>query len=196
MPSRHVEVSVLPSVVLLAVLASVVLLERLRRRAALTVPRAVVGVVAAVFVAGMLGNTVLPVHLGRSSDRAWWQYLHLTPLVGTDPRDMVMNVVVFLPLGVLLPLIARVRSARRVLLIGFLTSLTMELLQWVNAVTVHGGHLPDVNDLLANTVGTPLGYGAFRAALALPGFARLARAATWPVAPREGAAVHPAAVGS
>ena len=45
--------------------------------------------------------------------------------------------VVFLPLGVLLPIVARVRSAGRVLLYAFLLSLTMEALQFLNAVTGH-----------------------------------------------------------
>jgi glycopeptide antibiotics resistance protein len=52
----------------------------------------------------------------------------------------------------------------------------MELLQLLNAVTGHGGHIADVNELLANTVGAPLGYALFRVALLLPLSARVAGA--------------------
>ena len=116
----------------------------------------------------MVANTLLPIHLGAAdSDLPWWASVNLTPLAGTEWFDMARNVVVFVPLGLLLPLVARVRSARGVLLWGFLVSLTMEALQLVN-------------DLLANTLGAPTGYGLFRAAVLLPALAHLAGAATWP----------------
>ncbi len=179
----------LPVVVPLAVLALVVLLGRLRRRGALTLPRIAVAVVLCVYGAGVVANTVFPVTIGRgASDLPWTVFLHLTPLAGTEPFDMLQNVVVFVPLGVLLPLVARVRSAGRVLLIGFLVSLFMEALQLLNAVTASGGHVADVDDLLANTVGAPIGYGLLQAALLVPALARLAAAATWPAPHGEGRA--------
>ena len=181
MPTTVHEIPVLPSVVVLSVVAFAVSLRWLHRRGALTLPRAVVGAVLAGYVAGIIGNTLLPIRLGYDGGGVrWWEYLNLTPLAGTDPADMVMNVVVFVPLGVLLPLVARVGSVVRVLVWGFAVSLVMELSQWAGMVLVHGGHLPDVNDLLANTVGAPLGFGLFRLAVLLPVLGRLARAATWP----------------
>ncbi|MDX6243018.1 MAG: hypothetical protein QOE76_741 [Frankiales bacterium] len=59
---------------------------------------------------------------------------------------------------------------------GSCSALSMELLQLLNAVTGHGGHIADVNELLANTVGAPLGYALFRVALLLPLSARVAGA--------------------
>jgi glycopeptide antibiotics resistance protein len=100
--------------------------------------------------------------------------------VGTEPRDMLQNVVVFVPLGLLLPLVSRARSLPSVLLTGFLLSLTMEALQFLNAVVADGGHIADVNDLLANTLGAVVGYGLHRVALRLPALGGFARAATWP----------------
>jgi glycopeptide antibiotics resistance protein len=175
------EIPVLPSVVVLSVVAFAVSLWWLHRRRALTLPRAAVGAVLAGYVAGIIGNTLLPIRLGYDSGGVrWWEYLNLTPLAGTEPADVLMNVVVFLPLGVLLPLVARVGSAVRVVVWGFAVSLAMELAQWLGMVVAHGGHLPDVNDLLANTVGAPIGFGLFRLAVLLPVLGRLARAATWP----------------
>lgn len=181
MPSGYRDITALPVVVPLAVAVCAVLVWLLHRRAALTTPRVIVVVGTCVYGAGVLANTLFPVVLGTpGSDLPWWRIPNVTPLAGTEWFDMAQNVVVFLPLGVLLPLLGRVRSLPGVLLGGFLVSLAMEVLQWINAVTAHGGHIPDVNDLLANTLGAPLGYAAYRVALLLPGARRLARAATWP----------------
>lgn len=117
---------------------------------------------------------------------------NLVPLAGTEPADMLQNVVVFLPLGVLLPIVARVRSALRVLLCGLLLSLSMEAVQLLNAVTGHGGHVADVNDLLANAAGALLGYGVLRCALLVPPAAQVVRATTWPA--RTGPSRPPAQV--
>jgi glycopeptide antibiotics resistance protein len=195
MPSSYHEIPVLPVVVALAAVAFAVLLWRLHRRAAMTVPRVVVSAAMCVYGAGVIGNTLLPIYVGTSGhDQPWRVYLNLTPLVGTEPMDMLQNVVVFVPLGFLLPLIAGVTSLPRVLLWGFLVSLTMEALQFVNAVTAHGGHVADVNDLLANTLGAPLGYGIFRVALLLPALGRWAGTATWPMPPQGEPEIQPARI--
>jgi hypothetical protein len=184
------EVPVLPVVVPLGVLVLAFLLWRLHRRAAITAPRVAVAVVVSVYVAGVVANSLFPVFLGKpGGGTAWWEVPYLTPVVGYEVRDLVENVAVFVPLGFLLPLlVARATSLPRVVVSGFLISLTIELLQWVNAVTVQGGHAPDVNDLLSNTLGTPLGYGLYRLALLLPVLGGLTRAAAWP-----GASEPPAA---
>jgi len=89
-------------------------------------------------------------HLG------WRVFIHLTPLVGAEPGDVLDNVVLFLPLGVLLALLARVQSARRVTLIEFVLGLIIETTQFVLGVTVSTGHVAGVNDLLGNTIGAAL----------------------------------------
>ena len=86
----------------------------------------------------MVADSLFPIHLGKDTDALWWAWPNLTPLVGHEARDVLENVVAFL------------------------------LLQWVDGVTVHGGRVPDINDLLFNTVGIPIGYGLLRAALLLP----------------------------
>jgi glycopeptide antibiotics resistance protein len=181
MPGNHHEITALPVVVPLAVVAFAAMLWRLHRRAALTLPRVLLSAAACVYGAGVVANTLLPISLGRPDDHQPWSvFLNLVPLVNTEPADMLQNVVVFVPLGLLLPLLARVGSARRILLHGFLLSLTMEVVQLANSVTGHGGHIADINDLLANTLGAAVGHGLFRAALLLPALARTAAAASWP----------------
>src|ERR1700712_3442075 len=164
--SAYRELPTLPIVAPLAILAFSVLLWRLRRRSALTVLRALVAATVCIYGAGVIANTLFPIYRSMpSSSQAWSDYLNLTPLAGTEVADMLQNVLVFLPLGVLLPLVGRIRSAAGALIGGFALSLTMELLQLVNDVTGHGGHIADVNDLLANTLGCLIGYGIFRVAL-------------------------------
>ena len=179
------QVPVLPVVVPLGLVVFAVLLWRLHRRAALTLPRAVVAAVVAVYVAGVVANSLFPVFIGKGGVEPWWLTMNLVPLVNTAVGDMLENVAVFVPLGVLLPLVTRTSSFSRVLLWGFLASLAIEVLQLVNSIAANGGHASDVNDLLANVLGAAVGYGVLRIALLLPAVARLVRAATWPGAPGE-----------
>ncbi len=172
--------------------ASVALvLVHLRRRGALTLPRVLGGALACVYLAGIVANTLLPIYLGRPDYGVpWHAYLNLRPLTNTSAADMVQNVVVFMPLGILLSLLAGVRSIRRVVLWGFTLSFVMEAAQFLNAVTGHGGHVADVNDLLANVLGAPLGYGVFLLALRLPAARRLADALAWPPAGDDVDEIH------
>lgn len=182
MPNTPLEITALPVVVPLGAVVFAILLWRLHRLGAVTLPRIAAVAVLCVYGAGVIGNTLLPIFIGATpSDLPWWSALNLVPLVHTDTFDMLDNVLVFLPLGFILPIVFRVSSVRGVLLAGFLVSLTMEAIQFVNAMIADGGHIADINDLLANTLGAPIGYGLYRIALLLPSVARLARAATWPV---------------
>ena len=69
-------------------------------------------------------------------------------------RSSVENVLLFVPLGVFLPLLdRRYRAAKNTVLFGFGLSLAMELLQ------IFTYRATDVNDLITNTLGTLVGYG-------------------------------------
>lgn len=181
MSDPYHEISRLPVALPLAAATVAALVWRLRRLKALTWPRGLVVVAFCTYGVAVFAATLLPVQLGRPDDHVPWRwFVNLTPLVEAEWHDVVQNVVLFVPLGVLLPLVARVDSLRRILLVGFLASLTIELLQLASDILVRAGHAVDVNDLLANVVGAPVGYGLLRGALRLPAVARLADAATWP----------------
>ena len=106
--------------------------------------------------------------------------MHLTPLIGAEPGDVLDNVMLLLPLGVFLALLARARSARRVALTGFGLSLVIETTQLVLDVTVSTGRVADINDLLGNTIGAAAGYALFRLCGYVAPLARLRTAMTWP----------------
>ncbi|AWB92297.1 VanZ family protein [Aeromicrobium chenweiae] len=180
------QIPTLPVVVPLGLLMFAAMLWLLHRRGAVTALRVLVAAVVCVYGVGVVANTILPIYTGRVDDygQSWTVYLNLAPLGDYELADALTNVVVFLPLGVLLPIVARVDSALRVLVCGFVLSLTMEAVQLANSVTGHGGHVADINDLLANTLGAPLGYAVLRAAMLLPPVARLVAATTWPAGRR------------
>ena len=81
--------------------------------------------------------------------------LNLIPFVGMpdDWKNSILNVLLFIPLGILLPLLwDNYKSCRHTVLFGFAMSLTIELLQILTYRTT------DVNDLITNTLGAYLGY--------------------------------------
>ncbi len=68
------------------------------------------------------------------------------------------NVIGFIPYGIFIPILfRRTDGFLKLLLIGFLTSLTIETIQLMFDVGVF-----DVDDLMLNTLGTILGYGLYR----------------------------------
>lgn len=190
MSSPQQELPALPIVLVLAVAAFAVMLWLLHRRGGLTVPRVLVSGAACLYGAGVLANTIFPIYVGGTgSPEDWTVFLNLEPLADTETFDMVQNVLVFLPLGILLPLVGRVRSIWRVLLFGFLLSLSMEAIQLLNAVTGHGGHIADINDLVANTIGAPIGYCLYLVISQIPVLGGWLDACTWP--PRREARSDP-----
>ena len=74
----------------------------------------------------------------------------------TSTDQYIANVLLFVPVGFLLPVLwERFRTLRTVALAGFLLSLAIEVAQMFSF------RCTDVDDLLMNTAGALLGYGAF-----------------------------------
>lgn len=68
----------------------------------------------------------------------------------------VQNIVLFIPLGFMLPLLwSKYQNPRKALVCGFLLSLVIELMQLLNF------RATDIDDLLMNTLGTGIGYLLF-----------------------------------
>jgi len=85
--------------------------------------------------------------------------IDLNPIsIFTHPASSILNIIMMMPLGVLLPMLwPNFRSWRAVALAGFALSLTIEISQLftVRAVTV--------DDILMNTLGAIVGYAVYRA---------------------------------
>lgn len=75
----------------------------------------------------------------------------------SDVRNTLLNILLFMPLGILLPLLwARYPGLKETVLFGLVMSASIELLQILTY------RATDINDIIANTLGTALGYLAFR----------------------------------
>lgn len=81
--------------------------------------------------------------------------LNLIPFADmlASPKNTLLNVALFLPLGILLPLIwEQFRKKKSTVLFGLGMSLATELLQ------ILVGRATDINDLITNTLGAFLGF--------------------------------------
>lgn len=93
----------------------------------------------------------------------------LIPFHDYEVGDALTNVLVFVPRGVLIPLLVARPSWLRVLTVAAGVSLAIELMQLSAQAFFAGGHVADVNDLLFNVIGAAIGYGLFLLLTRLPG---------------------------
>lgn len=85
-----------------------------------------------------------------------FNYLSNSPTLGIAIRNLLGNIMIFIPLGFFVPLLCRSTKWKTVLVIGFIASLIMETVQGVFRVGIF-----DVDDILLNMFGTIFGYGTF-----------------------------------
>ncbi len=83
---------------------------------------------------------------------------------GPQLRVLIANVVMFLPFGFFAASIAtKGTSARRVVIAGTLVSCAVELAQWlISSWLGYTYRTADIDDVILNTIGTAIGYLAFR----------------------------------
>ncbi|WP_186317648.1 VanZ family protein [Curtobacterium sp. 9128] len=92
--------------------------------------------------------------------------------------------IVFAPLGILIPLLMRQPSWVKVVFAAAAVSLAIELLRIVTDGLFGGGHVADVNDFLWNTVGGAVGFAIFLVMSRAPGLSRLVELFRWHPATR------------
>lgn len=173
-------VPVLPVVVPLGIVVFVALVSVLLVRRRFSVPRAAVAAAVAVYAAGVVANTVFPVFLHRvgGADPGALP-LVLVPFVDYEVGDAVTNVLVFLPIGVLVPLLLARPTWWRVLATAAGISVVIELTQLVTARVAGGGHVADVDDWLWNVVGAGVGFALYTLLVRLPGTDALVERFRW-----------------
>ncbi|MFJ5964114.1 VanZ family protein [Bacillus sp. NPDC093026] len=73
-------------------------------------------------------------------------------------KQIIGNVILFIPLGFILPILFSFYQLRKVIYIGFLVSLSIELIQFVLDLIVGYNYRSfDVDDIITNTLGTLIG---------------------------------------
>lgn len=130
----------------------------------MTGPPKILGPTLLLYAAGVAAITVVPYRLrpmpGR--DEPWWSVVQWIPFQ-VPVWSFVLNVVLFVPLGILAPLLwARFATAGRIALLGVGASAVIELTQLVLWVSLGNRRTVDVNDLIANTGGAVLGLVLLR----------------------------------
>lgn len=80
--------------------------------------------------------------------------LNLIPFRDVSIMMVFLNFLLFIPYGVLLPCIFKklIYSWKKVFIIGFITSLSIEVLQ------LFGGRFAEIDDVLMNSIGTLVGF--------------------------------------
>jgi glycopeptide antibiotics resistance protein len=127
------------------------------------------------YLALILFVTVVPTHALHWRPRAPGAYLNLVPLLRSwkcsvpDPRlltfclrNSIGNFLMFVPLGLLLPLVdVRFRSFRKLLLAMIALSVTIETLQFFLSF-LNNPRSADIDDVILNTLGACLGFAIYR----------------------------------
>jgi glycopeptide antibiotics resistance protein len=123
------------------------------------------------YVLGVVALTVFPLRPrppGYWTGEPWWTVIHWIPF-DVDVPSFVLNVIMFVPFGVLLPLLWRTTDAvRRMTVAAACASGGIELVQFVIGLTLGSRRTVDVNDLIANTAGALLGLLVLRLAVPSP----------------------------
>ncbi|MGX6606242.1 VanZ family protein [Micromonosporaceae bacterium Da 78-11] len=127
------------------------------------------------YIAGVMAVTLFPIAPHPPSYWAgdpWWTMIHYIPFM-VDAPSFILNIIMFIPYGVLVPLIwPRTDSYRRSGALGVAASAAIELAQLIIMLTIGSRRTVDVNDLIANTAGALAGLWLLR--LAVPGAAHRA----------------------
>lgn len=72
-------------------------------------------------------------------------------------KNLMCNVVMFMPCGFLVPLFVRRNKWWQVLLFGAVLSLVIELAQWIIRIGIF-----DIDDVILNSFGTIIGFGIYK----------------------------------
>ena len=162
-----------------AVYLAAILVPDVRRRAHLTRRRLITATLLAAYGLAVVAATIFPIKR-RPPDfwqEPWWTMFHPVPFY-VDAPSMVLNVIMFVPFGVLVPLLwPSVDSYRRIALTAVRVSFTIEVVQLVIGLTLGSRRTVDVNDLMANTAGAVLGLLVLR--LTMTSGARRAQVGAW-----------------
>ena len=130
--------------------------------------RSVTALIAAGYAIVMMAVTLLPMRMNPAAywgGVPWWAAVHYVPFV-VDAASFVLNIVMFVPFGVLVPVLwARVDAFTRVTGWAVAVSAGIELVQLVLGVTTGSRRTVDVNDLIANAAGAAVGWAWLRLAV-------------------------------
>jgi glycopeptide antibiotics resistance protein len=126
---------------------------------------------AAVFItwaAMVAAVTLFPLRIvpaWRRPDDLLSRQINLAPLTDVGDPQFILNVVMLVPFGILLPIVLpRLNTLPRVACAGFLTSLIIEGSQLAMLILFGNRRWVETDDLIANTAGAAIGFLVWLAA--------------------------------
>lgn len=194
MPDVHREVPTLAILLPFFVAAASLVLLHLRRSGAATPPRLFIGLTACAYGAAVLYEVLLPFTLvlgpARSTLMPWHVFVQLVPItsLAVDPSGIILNIELFVPFGLLVPLVTPVRGLWRVAFLALLVSLGIETLQFLLDLTVSTGRVADIDDVIGNVTGALVGVVIYRLMMLIPFAPRIASVLAFPLVPGSGGA--------
>ena len=133
--------------------------------------RLITATIGVLYGLGVIALTVFPIRPrppGYWTGEPWWTVFHWIPF-DVDAPSFVLNVIMFVPFGLLLPLLRRTADAvGRMAAAAACASAGIEITQLVIGLTLGSRRTVDVNDLIANTAGALLGLLVLRLAVPAP----------------------------
>lgn len=145
---KHAICGFLPLIAVLAVYFIILLAAKKKQ----TIAHIILSFVFCVYLIGILTMTGIWWFRSFSPNFNWIPFGDMI----RGPIDTELNVVLFVPLGLFLPILyKRFDKIWKVALAGFLISLSIEIIQ------MFGCGSTDINDLITNTIGTCIGYFVF-----------------------------------
>jgi glycopeptide antibiotics resistance protein len=150
---------------LLVLLAYPMVVGAMRQRGQANRRRVFLVGLAFLYAAAVVAVTILPIYVvpavGRAADH-WWDVLRLVPFV-VPPVGFLLNIVMFMPFGMLLPLLwPSTGTRRRIAGWGLAASAIIEFSQLGMWIAIGNRRMFDVNDLMSNTAGAVLGLMLLR----------------------------------
>lgn len=130
--------------------------------------RLITGQFLAGYAVCVIAATIFPIEPHPPSYWAgypWWTMIHYIPFK-VDATSFVLNIVMFVPFGVLVPLMwPRADNARRLFGYAAAASSAIELSQLVLGLTLGSRRTVDINDLISNTAGAMAGFAMLQQAM-------------------------------
>jgi glycopeptide antibiotics resistance protein len=115
-----------------------------------------------IYLLGVIYFVFLPldVNIGKYANQApWYSSTNIIPILTIDLKTFLLNIIMLIPFGMYLPFInKRFNSVKSVAKLGFLLSLSIEVIQLLIRISLGSARSTDINDLIANTLGSVLGY--------------------------------------
>ncbi|MDQ0723199.1 glycopeptide antibiotics resistance protein [Paenibacillus sp. W4I10] len=115
----------------------------------------------AIYMLGVMHFVFFPIDVNigiYANQTPWYQSIQWIPLLTADAPSFLLNIVLFMPLGFMLPFIKPwIHSMQTAALAGLALSILIEITQLLLRVTLGNGRSTDLNDIIANTTGSVLG---------------------------------------